>query len=199
MYLEGNRAVPCWKPLGLKGCAFPWGWRFLQTLAHRFQFSRWLREIRYCLSGHTATEHKLNVHVYPVCFIVFPSFKTNAYAVINWPHVGQSGFQTPGNFCCRNLKSWALESGIHPKESEIPLTFGIWDPSSTYKESRIQNPLRGVQKQGWFLVLWKPLLVCFCVVVLALLGFFSIVVWWLHLFALPRNWIQACFELPFLG
>ena len=103
------------------------------------------REIRYCLSGHTATEHKLNVHVYPVYFIVFPSINTNAYAVINWPHVGQSGFQTPGNFCCRNWKSWALESGIHPKESEIPLTFGIWDPSSTYKESRIQNP----ESTGW--------------------------------------------------
>ena len=143
------------------------------------------REIRYCLSGHTATEHKLNVHVYPVYFIVFPSINTNAYAVINWPHVGQSGFQTPRNFCRRNLKSRALESGIHPKESEIPLTFAIWDPSSTCNESRIQNPLGGVQKQGWFWCCGNHYWFAF--------------VLWFYLFATPSNWIEACFELPFLG
>ena len=57
--------------------------------------------------------------------------KQEAYEVIDWPHVRQAGFQNPRNFCYRNLKSWVLESGIHSKESEIPLTFGI----------RIQVPL----------------------------------------------------------
>ena len=64
-------------------------------------------------------------HVYLVYFIVFQPFKTEAYEVIDWPHVRQSRFQNPINFCYRNLKSWALESGIHSKESEISLTFGI--------------------------------------------------------------------------
>ena len=26
-------------------------------------------------------------HIYPVYFIVFPPIKTNAYEVIDWPHV----------------------------------------------------------------------------------------------------------------
>ena len=117
-------------------------------------------------------------HVYPVYFIVFQPFKTEAYEVVDWPHVRQSGFHNPRNFCYRNLKSWALESGIHSKESEIPLTFGIWDPSSTYKESGIHSWCCR-NHYDWFAQ--------FCVVVLALLSFFSIVVWWLDLFATPRN------------
>ena len=36
-------------------------------------------------------------------------------------------------YSCRNPKSWALESGIQPKESEIPLTIEIQNPSSTDK------------------------------------------------------------------
>ena len=130
---------PFSKPLGLRGCTFPWGCRFSQTLAHRFQLSRWLRKIR--CTAHLQPQQNMNVsevqHVYPVYFIVFPSFKTNVCEVIDWPHVRQSGFQNPGNFCFRNLKSWALESGIHPKESEMPVTFEIWDRSSTWG---IRNP-----------------------------------------------------------
>ena len=34
----------------------------------------------------------------------------------------------------RNPESWALESGIQRKESGIPLTIGIWNPTSTDKE-----------------------------------------------------------------
>ena len=57
----------------------------------------------------------------------------------------------------------ALKSGIHPKESEIPLTFRIRDPSSTYKESTIQNPLRGIQKLGFLNCgnhYWSAFLLC---------------------------------------
>ena len=85
-------------------------------------------------------------HVYPVYFIVFQPFKTEAYEVVDWPHVRQSGFHNPRNFCYRNLKSWALESGIHSKESEIPLTF--WNLGSKFHLQGIRNP---------FLVLSKPL------------------------------------------
>ena len=37
-------------------------------------------------------------HVYPVYFIVFQPFKTEAYEVIDWPHVRQSEFQNPRIF-----------------------------------------------------------------------------------------------------
>ena len=45
-----------------------------------------------------------------------------------------------GNFCLWNLESWALESGMQLKESGIPLTIAIRNPSSTDKKSRIQSP-----------------------------------------------------------
>ena len=54
------------------------------------------------------------------------------------PHVRESGFCNSGNFCLWNLESWVLEFGIHLKESGIPLTIGIQNPSSTDKESGIQ-------------------------------------------------------------
>ena len=51
------------------------------------------------------------------------------------PHVRKSGFRNPRHFCLlnwlRNVESWALESGIQLKESGIPLTIGILNPSST--------------------------------------------------------------------
>ena len=58
------------------------------------------------------------------------------------PHVGyRSGFRDPGifafgirnpeNSCLLDSKSWALESAVHVKESGIPLTIGIPNPSST--------------------------------------------------------------------
>ena len=59
----------------------------------------------------------------------------------------------PENFCSCNPQSWALESRIQLKESEIPLTFRIRNPYSNDKEwnpvpkagihgveSRIQDP-----------------------------------------------------------
>ena len=68
------------------------------------------------------------------------------------PNVRESGF--PGvleifscgirNWSRKNLlwnpESWALESGIQLKESGIPLTIGIRNPSSTDKESVTWNP-----------------------------------------------------------
>ena len=44
------------------------------------------------------------------------------------------GFRKPGKFCSWNQKSWALESGIQLKESGIPLTIEIRNPSSTDKD-----------------------------------------------------------------
>ena len=57
------------------------------------------------------------------------------------------GFRNPRRFCFKwdlesitfllwNPESWALESGIQLKESGIPVTFGIRNPSST---SKIRN------------------------------------------------------------
>ena len=65
----------------------------------------------------------------------------------------------PGNFCVWNPEfakfflwngeSWSLESGIQLKESGIPLTIGIQNPSSTDKDwnsvRRIRNPRREIQ------------------------------------------------------
>ena len=49
------------------------------------------------------------------------------------PYEREPWFLNPGNFCLWNLESWALESGIHLKESGIPRTIGIQNPSSTDK------------------------------------------------------------------
>ena len=41
-----------------------------------------------------------------------------------------------------NPESWVLESGLQLKDSRIPLTIGIRNPSST---DRIRNPIPGIQ------------------------------------------------------
>ena len=57
-----------------------------------------------------------------------------------WPvlftslHVREPRFQNQGNFCLWNPEYWALESGTHLKDSGIPLTIGIQNPSSSDKE-----------------------------------------------------------------
>ena len=65
------------------------------------------------------------------------------------PHVRESGFPNRGKFCLWNLESWALESGIQFKESGIPQTTGIQNPSSTHKDwnqlSGIRNPRSRIQ------------------------------------------------------
>ena len=57
-----------------------------------------------------------------------------------------------------NPESWVLESGIQLKESGIPLTIGIQNPSATDKYwnpvPRIRNPWRGIQNPG---LSWIPL------------------------------------------
>ena len=59
----------------------------------------------------------------------------------------------PGNFCLWNPESWALKSGIQPKECGTLITIGIRNPVS-----RIRNPWRGIQefpymgRSGWILV-----------------------------------------------
>ena len=63
----------------------------------------------------------------------------------------------------KNLESWVLESGIQLKESGIPLTIGIQNPSSTDKYWNpvpgIRNPWRGIQNPGlsWIPVTWGDL------------------------------------------
>ena len=59
-------------------------------------------------------------------------------------HVMESVFRNPWNFCLWNPESWAMETGIHLKESGILLRIGIQNPSSTDKdwnqEPEIRNP-----------------------------------------------------------
>ena len=57
-------------------------------------------------------------------------------------HVRESEFWNLGNFCLWNLESWALESCIQFKESEIPLTIGTWNPMTKNPGSSfgIRNP-----------------------------------------------------------
>ena len=57
----------------------------------------------------------------------------------------KSRFRNPRNFCLWNPESWALESGIQLKESGIPLTIGIQNPSSTaLTKTRIQYLESGI-------------------------------------------------------
>ena len=74
---------------------------------------------------------------------ILTSFNTN------WPHVKESGFQNPGNFCLLNMESWVLESGTKLKEFGILLTTGMQNASSTDKYWNqvpvVRNPLRGIK------------------------------------------------------
>ena len=86
------------------------------------------------------------------------SYSSSAQSVKNSRHVRVSGFQNPWifclwnpkseKFCLWNLESWAFESGIQLKESRIPLTTEIQNPSSTDKD---WNPVPGIQnpKLSW--------------------------------------------------
>ena len=61
------------------------------------------------------------------------------------PHLRETGFWNPRNFCLWRPESWALECGKQRKESGIPLTIGIQNPSSTDKESDIQDQESRIQ------------------------------------------------------
>ena len=54
------------------------------------------------------------------------------------PGIFSFGIQNPENSCLLDLQSWTLESAVHVKETGIPQTIGIPNPSSTEKESGIQ-------------------------------------------------------------
>ena len=58
----------------------------------------------------------------------------------------EHGFRNEGNICVCNLESWALQSGIQLKESGIPLTIAIRNPSSTDKESEIRYLESGIHR-----------------------------------------------------
>ena len=80
-----------------------------------------------------------------------------SYFFNTWPHVRDTTIRdilaceirNPGKFCKWNPEPWALESGIQLKQSGIPLTIGIQNPSSTDKDwnpvPSIRNPGRGIQ------------------------------------------------------
>ena len=74
------------------------------------------------------------------------------------PHAREFWFKNPGIFLLVELvESWALESGIHLKESRIPLTIAIQNPSFTDEKSGIQflEPgIRGVESRRFALVSW---------------------------------------------
>ena len=75
-------------------------------------------------------------------------------------HVMESVFRNPWNFCLWNPESWAVESGIHLKESGILLRIGIQNPSSTDKdwnqEPQIRNQRREIQnpRLPWLALTW---------------------------------------------
>ena len=56
------------------------------------------------------------------------------------PHVRFRGFQNPANFCLWNPESWKFSS----RKSGIQPMIGIWNPSSTDKESKIQYLESGI-------------------------------------------------------
>ena len=70
-------------------------------------------------------------------------FRSNA--IPSSPHIRESEFRNPGNFCLWNRRYWALESGIQLKESGIPSTIGIQNPSSNDKYWNPEYPQRGIQ------------------------------------------------------
>ena len=57
------------------------------------------------------------------------------------PESGVRGIRNLGNFCLWNPESFTSEFGIQLKESGIPLTIGIRNPSSTDK---VRNPESGI-------------------------------------------------------
>ena len=61
------------------------------------------------------------------------------------PHVMESIIWESFAFVIHNPGIWALKSRIQLKESRPPPVVGIWNPSSTDKESRIQYLESGIQ------------------------------------------------------
>ena len=59
------------------------------------------------------------------------------------PHLRETGFWNPRNFWLWKPESWALEFGKQQKEYGIPLTIDFQNPSSTDKESDIQDQESG--------------------------------------------------------
>ena len=84
-------------------------------------------------------DHSGNRVKLPFAVGIFPSRR---------PHLKKSRFRNRGNFRLSNpesgkirlaiSESWALKSGIQLKESVIPLTIGIRNPSVTDKEPGLQ-------------------------------------------------------------
>ena len=73
------------------------------------------------------------VFVFVFVFVFFFAFLGNGFVTLF------KKFGNQGKFCLWNAGSRALESGIQLKESGIPLTIGIKNPSSTDLKCGIQN------------------------------------------------------------
>ena len=63
----------------------------------------------------------------------------NSALDIRIPEILACGIWNRGKFCLWSPESWALESAKQLKESGIPLTIAIRNPSSTNKESWIHG------------------------------------------------------------
>ena len=66
-----------------------------------------------------------------------------------FPLCRESGFWNPRNICLWSPESWAMESEIQFKDSGIPPTTGIRNPSLTNRDWNpvpgIRNPRGGIQ------------------------------------------------------
>ena len=88
---------------------------------------------------------------YPVNFLIYLKVKVTQLLNSNSPIIiSRAPWQGIREiFACWTSECWALASGIQLKESWIPLTIEVQNPSSSEKESGIQflksNPRRGIQ------------------------------------------------------
>ena len=74
------------------------------------------------------------------------------------PHVRESGIRNPANFCCWNMESRGLESGIH-NGLESGIHYGMesgshYDMDSGIQKVGIRNPEAGIRNPGpsWILL-----------------------------------------------
>ena len=83
--------------------------------------------------------------------------RPNHFRIATWykaPWKG-TGFRYPWNLCLWNPESWALESGIQPKESRIPLTIETQNPSFSDKDWNPPKSKAVLDSLKWGDTKWK--------------------------------------------